>query len=69
MVGSETCKEESEVEVRLWMNSKMKVMLKRTRIVELQLRVGSEDRREEADGRLVRLPVGHGGSSEVVSVD
>lgn len=50
VVGSETCKEQSEVEVLFRRNSKMEVMLKRTRIVELQLRVGSEDRREEADG-------------------
>lgn len=47
----------------------MEVLLKLTRIVELQLRVGCEDRREEADGRLVRLPVRHGGGSEVVLVE
>ena len=47
----------------------MEVMLKLTRIVELQLRVGCEDRREEADCRLVRLPVRHGVGSEVVSVE
>ena len=59
----------SEVEMILTTTSDMKVMLKLTRIVELQLRMGSKDRREEADGRLVRLPVRHGGGSEVALVE
>ena len=38
---------------------------KRTRIVELEVRVGGEDGGEEADRGLVGLPVRHGGGSEV----
>ena len=30
-----------------------------TAIVKLQLGMGGDDRRQETDGRVVRLPVGH----------